>query len=112
MKEIPFAAPRCMEVAEALEARCGKKRASVILSLTNTLNSTLFLLSVFEDRDPLLHRVAESIANTLCLAMQHLEIDDAEVKALLHAMQGDAREAEAAVLAQMRKTAGTGGGEA
>ena len=76
MKEIQFAAPRVMEVAEALEARCGKKRADIALTLTNSLNSTLFLVSVFDGRDPLLCRVAESIATTLCLAMQHLDISD------------------------------------
>ena len=111
MKEVPFSAPRVMEVTEALEARCGKKRANIALSLTNSLNSTLFLLSVFDGKDPLLYRVTESIATTLCLAMQHLDISDAEVKSLLLAMQGDARAAEAAVLAQMRNGPGAADGE-
>jgi len=111
MKEIQFAAPRVMEVAEALEARCGKKRADIALTLTNSLNSTLFLVSVFDGRDPLLCRVAESIATTLCLAMQHLDISDAEVKSLLLAMQGDAQAAEAAVLAQMRNGSAAPDGE-
>jgi enoyl-CoA hydratase/carnithine racemase len=98
-------------VTEALEARCGKKRANIALSLTNSLNSTLFLLSVFDGKDPLLYRVTESIATTLCLAMQHLDISEAEVKSLLLAMQGDARAAEAAVLAQMRNGPGAADGE-